>query len=230
MDGPSERYAALYSLQDRVMEILYREQMGFYLTGGTALNRFYLHHRYSDDLDFFSHEINAFFDACRLFHVRILEVWPETNIEVDSRDFKRLLINDGTVSLKIDLIADRVPRIGKPVIIDGCYIDTVRNILSNKLCAVLGRDEGRDIADILEIARKRNFNWREILIEAKSKEVFTNEELLYRLSTFPVHLLDLVPYIEGFKPMDAEQALGMIQADIACVGPNTLASPGSENL
>lgn len=26
----------------------------FYLTGGTALAGFYLHHRYSEDLDFFS--------------------------------------------------------------------------------------------------------------------------------------------------------------------------------
>ncbi|MCD4795127.1 MAG: nucleotidyl transferase AbiEii/AbiGii toxin family protein [Bacteroidales bacterium] len=27
--------------------------MPFYLTGGTALVRFYLNHRYSEDLDFF---------------------------------------------------------------------------------------------------------------------------------------------------------------------------------
>jgi len=28
----------------------------FYFTGGTALSEYYLHHRYSDDLDFFSEE------------------------------------------------------------------------------------------------------------------------------------------------------------------------------
>ena len=32
----------------------------FYLTGGTALAEFYLHHRYSEDLDFFSeNEVDA---------------------------------------------------------------------------------------------------------------------------------------------------------------------------
>lgn len=29
----------------------------FYLTGGTALAAFYLHHRYSEDLDFFSGKV-----------------------------------------------------------------------------------------------------------------------------------------------------------------------------
>ena len=29
-------------------------RQNFYFTGGTALSAFYLHHRYSDDLDFFS--------------------------------------------------------------------------------------------------------------------------------------------------------------------------------
>ena len=33
----------------------------FYLSGGTALSAFYLQHRYSDDLDFFSEELKEFF-------------------------------------------------------------------------------------------------------------------------------------------------------------------------
>jgi predicted nucleotidyltransferase component of viral defense system len=34
--------------------------VGFYLTGGTALSRAYLNHRYSDDLDFFVNAVNDF--------------------------------------------------------------------------------------------------------------------------------------------------------------------------
>ena len=41
-------------------------------------------------------------------------------------------------------------------------VDTVRNILSNKLCAIVGRDEARDVADLLYIARKRSFAWADI--------------------------------------------------------------------
>ena len=43
----------LYPLQDKVLETIGKLPVRFYLTAGTALSRAYLHHRYSDDLDFF---------------------------------------------------------------------------------------------------------------------------------------------------------------------------------
>ena len=43
----------LYPFQDEVLQIINLVETGFYLTGGTAASRGYLHHRYSDDLDFF---------------------------------------------------------------------------------------------------------------------------------------------------------------------------------
>jgi predicted nucleotidyltransferase component of viral defense system len=49
-----EYYKDLYVIQDGVFEIV--EASDFYLTGGTALSRFYLNHRYSDVLDFFAHQ------------------------------------------------------------------------------------------------------------------------------------------------------------------------------
>ena len=44
----------LYPFQDKILKILGKADTEFYLTGGTALSRFLLNHRYSDDLDFFS--------------------------------------------------------------------------------------------------------------------------------------------------------------------------------
>jgi predicted nucleotidyltransferase component of viral defense system len=44
---------SLYPLQDSVLNTLSKLKIDFYLTGGTALGRHYLKHRYSDDLDFF---------------------------------------------------------------------------------------------------------------------------------------------------------------------------------
>ena len=42
----------LYPLQDKVLQIIGAVDNNFYLTGGTALSRAYLHHRFSDDLFF----------------------------------------------------------------------------------------------------------------------------------------------------------------------------------
>ena len=43
----------LYPLQNGVLNIVKSAKTPFFLTGGTALSRYYTHHRYSDDLDFF---------------------------------------------------------------------------------------------------------------------------------------------------------------------------------
>ena len=41
----------LYPLQDEIFKFFQTDR--FYLSGGTCLSRFYYHHRYSEDLDFF---------------------------------------------------------------------------------------------------------------------------------------------------------------------------------
>src|SRR3990172_6244146 len=54
MRGDSAFYLTrLYPMQDRVLAQLASVETGFYLTGGTAASRAYLHHRFSDDLDLF---------------------------------------------------------------------------------------------------------------------------------------------------------------------------------
>ena len=44
-------FTKLYPLQDRVLRVINGLDTGFYLTGGTASSREYLHHRFSDDID-----------------------------------------------------------------------------------------------------------------------------------------------------------------------------------
>ncbi|GEM_PF-2621830 len=54
LPGPQEYYTdRLYPLQDGIIGIVKNLNTPFYLTGGTALSRCYLQHRYSDDPDFF---------------------------------------------------------------------------------------------------------------------------------------------------------------------------------
>ncbi len=54
MNSLEEHYKGkLYPIQDGVIKIVRDLNLPFYLTGGTALSRFYFNHRYSDDLDFF---------------------------------------------------------------------------------------------------------------------------------------------------------------------------------
>jgi len=220
-------YVHLYDLQDKVLATVFEEPLGFYLTGGTALSRFYLSHRYSDDLDFFTHDIGVFPDAFRLIYAKIQHQWSDLKIEVDGRDFKRIrIVEDGT-RLKLDFVADRVSRIGLPMPIGMVYVDTIRNILSNKLSAIMGRDEARDIADLIFIARKRVFSWAGVVKESSEKAGFQLDDLLYRLSTFPVQTLRTVPFVRE-EPLDVFSGiLDQIRTDLAQLGDNSVAEPGA---
>jgi predicted nucleotidyltransferase component of viral defense system len=69
-------YKELYLIQDVVFKSV--ESYDFYLTGGTALSRFYLNHRYPDDLDFFVHQGKDFLADVREI---IAKLKPHFNLE-----------------------------------------------------------------------------------------------------------------------------------------------------
>src|SRR6266542_603948 len=50
----------LYPMQDRALARIAALETGFYLSGGTAASRGYLHHRFSDDLDLFVNDDDRF--------------------------------------------------------------------------------------------------------------------------------------------------------------------------
>jgi len=85
-------YKKLYSLQDEVLEIVFRVEDEFYLTGGTALSRFYQEKRYSDDLDFFTNSSTRFNFAVKNILVELSKEFT-VETELDSRDFVRIEIN-----------------------------------------------------------------------------------------------------------------------------------------
>lgn len=222
-----KHYEALYTLQDEVLSIIASFQSTLYLSGGTALSRFYLEHRYSDDLDLFTHEVNLFADTSKLVIHALSEQWPHLAIAINSRDFKRIVLSSGSVTLKIDLVADRLPRIGLPQTRRGFLVDSIRNIASNKIGAIMGRDEGRDIVDLWYIARSRRFSWKTLLDDAARKEALEKNELVYRLETFPLDLVEEVPLFIPLDPQVLSQDLERMADDLAHEAENSLAAVGT---
>jgi len=143
-------FDTLYPLQDEVLAVLAGLETGFYLTGGTAASRLYLHHRFSDDLDFFVNDRPEFILWTERL-IQALDQHPSWTCQVINRDerFVRLGVQQGDVLLKIELINDvpahvgdvqTHPKLGR--------VDSAENILANKVTAVLGREEPKDLADI----------------------------------------------------------------------------------
>ncbi len=94
------------------------------------------------------------------------------------------------VFLQIDFINDWVKRFGNINDKKGYKLDNPLNILSNKITAIISRDNPKDVFDLYLITSYASFNWSDILAQAKEKLHFQKEDLLYRLETFPVSLLE----------------------------------------
>ncbi len=186
-------YKKLYKLQDEVLDIVFDTENVFYLTGGTALSRFFQPKRYSDDLDFFTHNSRDFVRAMREIKFQLQNRFSVIE-DVNSKDFIRLIINE---TLQVDFVNDSVERYKEPIYLDNGYIiDNIENILANKITAIIGRDNPKDIFDIFLIDKYYQYNWKDILEAAHKKAGFSDDDLIIRLKTFPVYLLKSINLID----------------------------------
>ena len=164
----------LYPLQDGVLSIINRSGTDFFLTGGTALSRGYYHHRYSDDLDLFLDQSQTYDEQLDTVLAMLREngfSWDTGKEFIRAKHFATLRIRKNSdVVLKLDFVNDMVPHFGGIVKTDLFNrVDSIRNILSNKLSAIF-RYEAKDIADIREIALHEDIDWTVIIQEARQKE------------------------------------------------------------
>ncbi|KKL81481.1 hypothetical protein LCGC14_1994380 [marine sediment metagenome] len=75
----------LYPLQDGVLNIVKKSRTPFFLTGGAALSRYYVGHRYFDDLDLFVVDDSNYSD-----HVNVvLKLLVESKDNAGFRDTRR---------------------------------------------------------------------------------------------------------------------------------------------
>lgn len=117
----------------------------FFLTGGTALSVFYLHHRVSEDLDFFTRE-QMDITSVDLF---IRSYWSDKSAKCFSTDtYASYLIDELKVEFVHDWLSNNSER---PRFLfennHSLIIDNISNIASNKLDTLVNRSEPKDFID-----------------------------------------------------------------------------------
>jgi predicted nucleotidyltransferase component of viral defense system len=204
MNSSNKDYNKLYQLQDKFLTWWLSLGLPFYLTGGTALGRYYLNHRFSDDLDFFTNA-NAQYTSSIAELNRKIKGQFEVNLQQSlfADDFTRFFITEDDIFLKIELINDIAYYAGKPEAYKFGLIDTPLNILSNKLTALVGRDEPKNIFDIIHLSTSYSFNWMDIFYHAKQKATINELDVEQRLASFPVEWLENVNWLT--TPINAEK-------------------------
>ncbi len=217
-------YRKLYQIQDKILLALKPVLSDFYLTGGTALGRFYLNHRYSEDLDFFINKSEDFRflikDIERVLNRNFLLLKSESII---FEDYVRYYIEDEQSVLKIEFVNDIAYRCGIPNRYQYGYIDTPLNILTNKLTAIAGRDEPKDVFDVYALSRQYSFNWLEVFSETKNKAVINEIDVEKRIKSFPAQLFQDVDW--HVLPVDIDivsKAIKAIADDFLLGSDNSL--------
>jgi len=207
-----------------VLNIVEKLPVDFYLTGGTALSRVYLHHRYSDDLDFFVNNSSDFKSQVNSVIKALKETGlkPETSVADDG--FARIFIVEGKNSLKLDFVNDVPFRSGMPVVTSLFKrTDNLHNILSNKITA-LGRCASKDVVDTVFICEIMEFNWEEILKDAYEKDLWVNPvNIVEVLEQFPIkNLLEITWIKEPPTPDWFRSQIDRIIPDILVGSSNSL--------
>jgi hypothetical protein len=234
LTSPSEYYEEnLYPLQDGVLNTLSKCNARFYLTGGTALSRAYYHHRYSDDLDFFTSDNDDYADEVKMVFRMLREAGFLWN---DDTDVRRALTYNSVILrrsgsdayLKLDFVNDLVPHFGE-IISTPLYhrIDPVRNILSNKLGAIF-RFAAKDIADVREITRHEDFLWSDIVSEARAKDSGVETEIIAEIiGGFPKSEFEKIKWREPAPSWERFSAdIQIIVDDMVNCRENSLCMPG----
>ncbi len=144
----------------------------FYLSGGTALSEFYLHHRLSEDLDFFTQqELNL--DELKKF---INHIAKENNVKKIEYQrgyglFTFFLITKIGEKHKIDFGQYPFGPIEQLKNFDGLQIESFFDIAVNKAQTIASRPRLRDFVDMYFILQQES-NWTFQNLLKKSFEKF----------------------------------------------------------
>lgn len=141
----------------------------FYLGGGTALAEFYLHHRYSEDLDFFAEEeFDAF--AVSVFLKSISKEMKIKKVDFEQSFNRNLFFLDFSDEVvKTEFTYYPFKRIEKGLKIGKLAVDSLLDIAVNKIFTIYQKPRARDFIDLYFILKKEKWTVAELVKKAKIK-------------------------------------------------------------
>ena len=151
-------------LQKETLELLRKSPLSknFYWTGGTVLSVFYLHHRRSRNLDFFSDAPVNYDEIIRF--IRLLKAELKLKELKEKKIFDRweFILKDRE-ELRLEFVYYDHPKLKPRKRWNGIYVDSFDDIATNKLMAFLDRNDPKDLADLYFILTKGGYKITHLL-------------------------------------------------------------------
>ncbi len=161
----------LTALQRTILDLFSSlpDQEQFYLTGGTALAEFYLGHRRSYDLDFFTAERELILPLSYEIEQQAPRYRLSTDITRRFKTFVQMVIAHKHDEVKVDLALDSPYRFEDVVYsTQGVLINDFVDLRVDKVLAYFGRAEPRDAVDLYFLLQEADV--RKLLGQARQKD------------------------------------------------------------
>lgn len=180
----------------------------FYLAGGTALAEFYLQHRYSDDLDFFTE--NKEFPQLQVESLvkKIKEEIGATEITYRRLYDRRIffLKKDNDV-LKMEFSYYPFSHINNVSNKDGLRVDSLEDIASGKFMAMIDRIEPKDFVDLYFIFQETEVSLEKLLKLVEKKFEFKIDPVVLGSEFAKIKMVDKLPRM--IKPLTMKELKGV---------------------
>lgn len=198
----------LTSKQLEFLEFIVQEKeitKRFYLTGGSALSAFYLNHRISKDLDFFSEKEEV---PPKIIEAFLRKISPQLGIvKIERSQFLGLfsyhLIYSDKESLKVDFNYYPFPLIKKGKIYKGLKIASIYDIAVDKLHTLFMKPRGRDYVDLYFILKEKKYPLKKLILDAKAKFDWDIDKL--NLASQFLRVKDFKEILEMQKPFKRKE-------------------------
>ena len=205
--------STLTPTQERFLAGFFSEgENPFYLSGGTALSGFYLGHRASDDLDFFTRDRESLRGADRYVEAGARAAALAIERKLPRGDLVQYFLSGDTDPahplLKIELLFDTEPYFAEPRSFDGVRVDDLLSIAVNKITTIL-RFEPKDYFDIYMIVKSGRHRLEDLIPLAKEKLVGLDEVTIGAHFRQALALPNLVEYQRAYMlvPVDLSDLL-----------------------
>ncbi len=145
----------------------------FYFTGGTALSLFYLQHRRSEDLDFFTSVEGLILPFAQLLEKKLKLSGYGVVVQRGFNSFAELKVSLAQEETIIHLALDAVFLL-QPyqefTEYQGLKVNSLMDVATNKLLALFGRAALRDFIDVYYLIKMEKFTKQQLLDYAKQKD------------------------------------------------------------
>ena len=198
----------------------------FYLTGGTALAYFYLKHRQSNDLDFFT----SVPELVSPFSFQLETVFKNQGMSLKrlraTHSFIELAVESKAGSTIIQLAQDSPFRFESPAEFPdfpGLKVDHLKDIASNKLLALFGRATLRDFIDVYTLIARKIVSKDGLFEDARRKDpgfdLYWAGVAFERIHSFdksspemlmlagPIRFEEMIELFEGWRKEIAERLM-----------------------